>query len=456
MPNPQIQFPANFTTASAIAYTNPDGTVQLVSADNPLPIAGGTGGGGTSGGLTDTQLRASPVSVSLSGFGGLTDGQLRANPLNVSLTSFAGLTDTQLRAAPVSVSVTGYAGLTDTQLRAAPVSVSLASYTGLTDTQLRAAPVAVTLPASDWLTDAQLRANPVSVNLASFSGLTDTQLRASPVNVSIASFGGLTDTQLRASAVSVSPDAVADALVTSGSVTSATTIVSVATKGFGGGSFHVTNAGTTCTITYEQSNDNTNWVALPVISLAAATASPVLTTTVAGIYGFATSAAFVRARVSTYTSGTVAVTVAQKRQAPPVSGVSLAGGASALGSVSVTGTATVSGTTNTGTGFTDSTTALAASATFTGTGRATTTSSQYAYFHAVAFADQAGTLFIDQSLDSGTTYQPIISQALTASSAAQLTAKITGAFAATTLYRVRYVNGASAQATFRLSSAFSR
>ena len=436
MPSPQIQFPANFTTASAIAYTNPDGTVQIVSADFPLPVTGSGGGGGGTGGLTDAQLRATQLPVSFSGFSGLTDTQLRANPVNVSLTSFSGLTDTQLRAAPISVSLSTYAGLTDTQLRAAPVTVSLASYSGLTDTQLRAAPVAVTLPASDWLTDTQLRANPVSVSLASF--------------------GGLTDTQLRASALSVTPDAVADALATSGSVTSATTVVSVATKGFGGGSFHVTNAGTTCTITYEQSNDNTNWVALPVISLASASATPALTTTAAGIYGFASSAAFVRARVSTYTSGTVAVTVAQKRQAPPVTGVSLAGGAAALGSVTVTGTATVSGNTNTGTGFTDSTTALAASATFTGTGRATTSFSQYAYFHAVAYADQAGTLFIDQSLDSGTTYQPVISQAVTASTAAQLTTKITGAFAATTLYRVRFVNGAAAQATFRLSSAFSR
>lgn len=417
MPNPQIQFPANFTTASAIAYTNADGSVQLVSADNPVPVTiTGGGGGGSTGGLTDTQLRAAPVPVSLASFGGITDAQLRATALSVNVGSAPGLTDAQLRANPLNVSLTSFAGLSDTQLRAAPV--------------------AVTLAASDWLTDGQLRANPVSVNLASFSGLTDAQLRAS--------------------ALSVSTDAVADALATSGSATSATTVVSVSTKGFGGGSFHVTSAGTTCTITYEQSNDNTIWVALPVISLAAANATPVLTTTAAGIYGFATSAAFVRARVSTYTSGTVAVTLAQKRQAAPATGVSLAGGAAALGSVSVTGTATVAGTTNTGTGFTDSTTALGASATFTGTGRATTTSSQYAYFHAVAFADQSGTLFIDQSLDSGTTYQAVASQAVTASAAAQLTAKITGAFAATTLYRVRYVNGATAQGTLRLSSAFSR
>ncbi|MFC3173120.1 hypothetical protein ACFOD9_02525 [Novosphingobium bradum] len=416
MPSPQIQFPANFTTASAIAFTNPDGSVQLVSADNPVPVTMTGGGGGSGGGLTDAELRAVPVPVSLSSFG----------------------------------------GVTDVQLRAAPLPVSLSNANGLTDGQLRAAPVAVSLPSWDGLTDTQLRASPVLVSLSGFGGLTETQLRATPVAVSLASFGGLTDTQLRASPVGVATDAVADALRTSGSVTSAAALVSVATTGFNGGSFHVTSAGTTCTITYEQSNDNSTWVALPVISLASATATPVLTTTAAGIYGFATSAAYVRARVSTYTSGTVALTLAQKRQGPATSGLSLAGGSAALGSVSVSGTATVSGTTNAGTGFTDSTTALAGGASFTGTGRATTTSSQYAYFHAVAYADQSGTLFIDQSLDSGATYQPVASQAVTASAPAQLTARLTGAFAATTLYRVRYVNGATAQATFRLSSAFSR
>jgi hypothetical protein len=454
MPSPQIQFPAGFTTASAIAYTNTDGSVQLVSPDNPVPVAMTSGGAGA--GLTDSQLRAAPVPVSLSAFGGLSDLQLRAAPVQVSVSSSNSLTDTQLRAAPVSVSLSGFAGLSDTQLRAAPVAVSLSSFGGLTDGQLRAAPVPVSVSSSNALTDAQLRAAPVSVALSTFSGLTDTQLRAAPVSVTVASFAGVTDAQLRAAPVAVSPDAVADALRTTGSVTSAAVAVTASTAGFNGGSFHVTSAGTTCTITYEQSNDNATWVALPVISLAAANAVPALTTTAAGLYGFATSAAYVRARVSTYGSGTVAVTLAQKRQASPVSGLSLAGGSSALGSVSVTGTATVGGTTNTGTGFTDSTTALGASATFTGTGRATTTSSQYAYFHAVAYADQSGTLFIDQSLDSGTTYQPVVSQAVTASAPAQLTAKITGAFAATTLYRVRYVNGAAAQTTFRLSSAFSR
>jgi len=103
-----------------------------------------------------------------------------------------------------------------------------------------------------------------------------------------------------------------------------------------------------------------------------------------------------------------------------------------------------------------STTALAASATFTGTGRVLTSASQYAYFHAIAYADQAGTLFVEQSLDTGATYQPVLSQAVAANSAVQVMARLTGTFSSATLYRVRYVNGAAAQATFRLSSAFSR
>lgn len=59
VPN-QIVFPAIFTTASAMAFTNLDGSVQLVSSNLALPVAGP---------LTDTELRAVPVQVS----GPLTD-----------------------------------------------------------------------------------------------------------------------------------------------------------------------------------------------------------------------------------------------------------------------------------------------------------------------------------------------------------------------------------------------
>lgn len=241
---------------------------------------------------------------------------------------------------------------------------------------------------------------------------------------------------------------------TTGSVTSATTVVTASNTIYMGGSFQVTSAGTTCTITYEQSNDGTNWVTLPVVPAATASSAATTTTTAAGIYTYVSSAAFVRARVSTYTSGTVAVVLNQKQQVTPSSGVSLAAGGANIGNVAVTGTATVTGTVNLGTGFTDSTTALAAGATFTGTGRANS-AAQYEFFAATAYADQAGTLFIDQSLDTGATYQPILSQAVAAGGAANIAVRMCGAVGTATLYRVRYVNGAALQTVFRLSSGFS-
>lgn len=240
----------------------------------------------------------------------------------------------------------------------------------------------------------------------------------------------------------------------SGSATSATTVVSTSNNLYMGGSFQVTNAGTTCTITYEQSNDGTNWITLPVISAALPTAAATTTSTAVGIYSYVSSAAFVRARVSTYTSGTVSVVLSQKQQVAPTTGISLAAGSSGIGSVSVSGTTTVSGNINVGSGFTDSSAALGASGIFTGTGRANS-AGQFAFFNATAFSDQAGTLFIDQSLDSGATYQAITSQPVVAGGAAILSARLCGAVGTATLYRVRYVNGASAQATFRISSSFS-
>ena len=136
-----------------------------------------------------------------------------------------------------------------------------------------------------------------------------------------------------------------------------------------------------------------------------------------------------------------------KRRPLNVIGTSLAGGSATIGNVSVTGTV------NTTVGYTDSTTSLAASGTFTGAGRASA-ATQYCFFNATAFADVAGTLFVDQSLDTGATYQPVASAAVAANGAQQLSVRLTGAFGSATLYRVRYVNGAAAQGVFRLSSAF--
>ena len=443
VPN-QIVFPANFTTASAMAFTNPDGSVQLVSSNLALPVAGP---------LTDAELRAAPIAVTISGAGGgsggagLTDTELRAGPVQVS----GPLTDAQLRAAAIPTgaadgAVVALGAVADAAAGADTGNFSLIALTKrllgkfAVGQKPMAQSLAVTLASDQSNLEPGGTAITGTAMPAGGAGLTGWlsaiyKSCAAPTPTGTNHIGG------------VAVDDVADALVTAGSVTAAGAVVAVPTTGFAGGSFQVTSAGTTCTITYEQSNDNVTWAALPVISLAVATAVPVLTSNAAGIYGFVSSAAYVRARVSTYTSGTVAVSLAQKRVAQHVSGTSLAGGAASIGSVSV------SGTINTSTGYTDSSTALAAGATFTGTGRGSAGLVQYAYFGASVYADQAGTLYLEQSLDTGATYFPVASMAVAANVGGQLVARMTGAFTAATQYRVRYVNGAAAQATFRLSSS---
>lgn len=126
----------------------------------------GGSGGGTSNGLTDAQLRASPLPVAIPNDNALTNTQLRASPVPVSISGDAALTNTQLRATPVPVSISGDAALTNTQLRASAVPVTV-SNPGLTDAQLRASAIPVTVS-----------------NQSQVQGLTDTQLRASPIAVS--------------------------------------------------------------------------------------------------------------------------------------------------------------------------------------------------------------------------------------------------------------------------------
>ncbi len=90
---------------------------------------------GMNGGFTrDLDTNALLVTGSVTAAGGLTDTELRATPVPVSgtVTATGPLTDTQLRATPVPVSgtVTATGPLTDTQLRAASVPVLSAPQTG--------------------------------------------------------------------------------------------------------------------------------------------------------------------------------------------------------------------------------------------------------------------------------------------------------------------------------------
>lgn len=448
MPNPPVTFPAMFTPANAVAFTNADGTAQTVSADAPLPVAF-SGSAGTqaisavslplpTGAATAASQAATNAALgTLSAQLPATLGQKpMAQSLPVALASDSAVLGVTVSNFPTTQAVTA-ASLP------LPAGAATAANQASTNTVLTA--ISGQLPAS-----LGLKPSGASLSVGPASDLANIEPAATPISGTAMPSGGSGITGW----LSAIYRSTSEGATIAGSVTSAATVVSASNNAYMGGAFQVTNAGTTCTITYEQSNDGTTWVTLPVISAALPTAAPTTTSTAAGIYSYVSSAAFVRARVSTYTSGTVAVVLSQKQQVAPSSGVSLAAGGSGIGSVSVSGTATITGNVNVGIGFTESLAALAASATFTGIGR-TNSSNQYAYYNITAFADQVGTLFIDQSLDSGVTYQPVASQTVAAGSAANLSVRLCGAVGTATLYRPRYVNGATAQSTFRLSGSFS-
>ena len=120
---------------------------------------------------------------------------LTSTTITGSVATTGPLTDTQLRTTPVPVSGTvATGGLTDTQLRATAVPVS-GSVTATVASTTITGSVAVTGP----LTDTLLRATPVPV-----SGSVTATVASTTITGSVAVTGSLTDTQLRAAAVPVS------------------------------------------------------------------------------------------------------------------------------------------------------------------------------------------------------------------------------------------------------------
>lgn len=115
---------------------------------------------------------------------------------------------------------------------------------------------------------------------------------------------------------------------------------------------------------------------------------------------------------------------------------------------------TVTATANIGTYgglvYTDSSANLAISAAFTGTSRDAGSTVGYGVFAANAYADQAGTLYLEKSTDN-TTWRPARLVAVAAATPVELKMLIT-----TRYNRVRYVNGAVAQTAFLLTSTMQR
>ena len=124
-----------------------------------------------------------------------------------------------------------------------------------------------------------------------------------------------------------------DSFAVSGSVTSAAVLFTQDMTGYESITVQVTSAGTTCTITYETSDDNTNWVSSSGMSSAQVGLTALVTTsTTALLLQFPRRGRYFRARVSTYGSGTVTVVGTLSKNSVSVSNF---GNVSVVGSLSV-------------------------------------------------------------------------------------------------------------------------
>ena len=196
------------------------------------------------------------------------------------------------------------------------------------------------------------------------------------------------------------------------------------------------------TVSFTGSNDNSNFNTLTCVPLAGG--ASVTSTTTAATYT-CSGARYIKFAVTSYTSGTWSGTVYNKTGVP-----------SQVSTVALTG-ALPTGTNSIGnmlqqSGFAESNTNLGISATYTGATR--TPLSWSNYFTCKAYADQAGTLNLQESDDTGSTWQTVSTAAITAAGAhAVARTNVTGALASI-LYRCVVVNGATAETVARFTSAF--
>lgn len=208
--------PSFFPEGDAPVATDPSNK-SLQKINSLLQSIDSKTGGAGGGGLTNAELRASPVPVNDAGGSLTVDGSVSVSnlPASYPVTDNGGsltVDGTVGISGTVPVSGTFWqttqpvsGPLTDTQLRASSVPVTLAN-TGANATAIKVDGSAVTQPVSGtfWPTtqpiSGTVTANAGTGTFAVSGPLTDAQLRATAVPVS----GPLTDTQLRATAVPVS------------------------------------------------------------------------------------------------------------------------------------------------------------------------------------------------------------------------------------------------------------
>ena len=293
------------TTANSISVN--------IANDQTVPVSGSVSISGTpavTGPLTDTQLRATAVPVSGTFWqatqpvsGPLTDVQLRATALPVSGTFWQA---TQ----PISgsVSITGTAAvsgpLTDTQLRATAVPVSGTFWQA-------------TQPVSGTVT-----AN-AGTNLNTSALALETGGNLAAINSKVPALGQAAMAASRpvviASNQTAIPTVEAATVITGAAAQTATVnnilpaasgAAATDTSNFRTATVQVVSTGTGGTFIFEQSNDNVNFVALPVFNALLVTGVPItaaITATASQIiYTFPVRGQFTRLRIaSTITGGSI-------------------------------------------------------------------------------------------------------------------------------------------------------
>lgn len=99
-----------------------------------------------------------------------------------------------------------------------------------------------------------------------------------------------------------------DGLAVSGSVSSAAVLFTADMVDYNSITVQITSAGTSCTISYETSDDNVTWqLTAGYVSSSLGATAPATTSTTAILLQFPRKGRYFRARVSTYNSGTVTV-----------------------------------------------------------------------------------------------------------------------------------------------------
>lgn len=442
-----------------------DGDLRDVDSANPLPV---------SGPLTDAQLRATPLAVSVAEIEIKNDS---GNPLPVS----GPLTDAQLRATAVPVSLSAEVEVKNDAGN--PLAVSAASLPLPPNAATAANQAATNTSLASIDTDVgAIDAAPAAAdgtgNYSIIAGIKRALLNWANLLARIPAALGQT-TMAGSWPVALASDhsalAVATADVTAaGTITTqnvvpagvATPNSAVAITPAGRGGLVVQVTGTyTGALSLQGTVDGSVWVTIggtPLKNINTGALSATIASATQSIFqAEVTGFAQVRLTALAAVTGTANVTM-RATDSPPLVGIDapLPTGSNVIGGVTISGnpvlaasSATIGNLTRQS-GFNDSTTVLAAAATFTGTGRATT-GANYSRFVGAAFADQAGTLFVERSTDTGTTWRLAApGQAVAAGECRELSVTVTGAAGAATPYRVRYVNGATLQGAFQLTSAF--